>query len=376
MLSGSSPLPGVVVLNVTDACNLRCPMCYAWGDTGCYVAGDSPKKPKVLDLEIALRLIKELAPRQPAYSLFGGEPLSYRPLPQLLEAVKSAGSWVETPTNGTLLEKHAAFLVESGLDSVRVSLDGPRAVNDRQRGPGSFDDAVAGLEALLSCRARAGSATPRIGVICTVTPENQHTIAPLFLEALDLAELDAVEINMQLYITPEMGDAYARMLLGEHGIQSDCYWKGVVREVASFDTIDVDSVSAQIASVRRRVAELGRAMTTMPRITTPRNLKAHFTAQWFEMEERVRFCPVPWSAVDITAEADVAPCHAFYDLVVGNLKEQAFTEIWNGEAMRKVRRRVFADGLLSVCQGCCALYATGAKRRPLWSSAEAPSTST
>jgi len=111
-------------------------MCYFWGETGTSSNDLSGKKPAVMDFELANKIISELSSVTPFYSLFGGEPLTYPYLEELIIRIKNAGSIVDTPTNGTLLANNAAMLVRTGFDSIRVSLDGPQDVNDLQRGKG------------------------------------------------------------------------------------------------------------------------------------------------------------------------------------------------------------------------------------------------
>ena len=77
------------------------------------------------------------------------------------------------------------------------------------------------------------------------------------------------------------------------------------------------------------------------------------------MSDRYSSCPVPWNDVDIMATGEVAPCHVFYDLVTGNLHEQSFEEIWNGEKYGKFRAHMHSHGLMSICPGCCILYLAG-----------------
>jgi MoaA/NifB/PqqE/SkfB family radical SAM enzyme len=226
-------------------------MCYYWGETGRYVHTDARKKPAVLDIGLAKRIVEELAPAQPSYSLFGGEPLMYPHLEELIRAIHDAGSRVDTPTNGTLLERNAQMLVETGFDSVRISLDGPSDISNSQRGAGSYEKAVAGIQVLHEEKQKAGSATPIISIIYTVTPENHTSIDQLFLHDLDLSTLGWVTIQMQNFLTQPMGDAYARMLESEFGITSDLFWKAFVRDPIDFAEMDV-------AELVRRAGSPGR----------------------------------------------------------------------------------------------------------------------
>src|SRR5690349_4644368 len=98
----STSLPRWIFLQLLEHCNLRCRMCYEWGDTGPYRDKPSLKK---LDIEVIKAIIKECEPVRPYYELFGGEPLMYPHIEEVLFAIQHAGSRVHLPTNGTLLEK-------------------------------------------------------------------------------------------------------------------------------------------------------------------------------------------------------------------------------------------------------------------------------
>ncbi len=349
-------LPKSISLQVTDACNLRCTMCYDWGETGIYTRSDGPRKASVLDLELAKRVVRELEPARPMYSLFGGEPLLYPGLEELVRTVKDAGSLIDTPTNGTLLRQHAAMLVDVAFDLVRVSLDGPRAINDRQRGAGSYDAAIDGIAALQREKRAAGKDSPLVGIIYTVTPENHAAIEQLFLHDLDLDAIDTVTIQMQNYVTPEMGAAYARLLRSEFGLSSERYWRALLRSPGDFTGIATAELARQANRVRQHLQVRGKAVQLLPPTLTAASLDAYCAARWDEMADTYTGCCVPWLAADITASGELAPCHVFYDLVMGNLHEHSFTALWNGERYRKLRAHMQKAGLMPICAGCCILY--------------------
>ncbi len=113
-----------------------------------------------MPLGIAVRALRLLEPKRPfSISFFGGEPLMAWPtLVHLTEAALSmaAHSGVRprfhVTTNGTLLdERKARWLDERGF-SLIVSLDGPERLHNEARpmrgGTGSFDEVMAGLEAV------------------------------------------------------------------------------------------------------------------------------------------------------------------------------------------------------------------------------------
>ena len=96
-----------------------------------------------------MRLLDELAPSDPIISLFGGEPFLYPDILPLIREVKARGLTCTVITNGGRLEPLARELVEAGIDSIAVSIDGPPDVHDRIRGRSdSFEKAAAGVRAV------------------------------------------------------------------------------------------------------------------------------------------------------------------------------------------------------------------------------------
>ena len=54
--------PKWVVLQVTEKCNLRCKMCYEWGDSGSYFHKNDLRE---LDIDVAKRVLEELSEANP-----------------------------------------------------------------------------------------------------------------------------------------------------------------------------------------------------------------------------------------------------------------------------------------------------------------------
>jgi radical SAM protein with 4Fe4S-binding SPASM domain len=338
-------------------------MCYYWGETGVYSMSQTKEKPQILDFEIVKNLIKELATVKPNYSLFGGEPLLYPYFEELIDDIKKYNSFVDTPTNGTLLSENAELLVKKEFDLVRISLDGPREINDNQRGLGCYDKAINGIDNLFDLKEKKRVKKPFIDIIYTITPDNYNTIEEFFLEDLDISKLNQITIQMQNFITKEMGKEYAKFLKSEFGILSDRYWKSMVHSPSEFDVIDTVVLSRQVNKVRSYFTSRKRNVLLLPPTYSPQNLEAYLTANWEKMSDLYTNCVIPWVSAEIVANGDVAPCHVFYDLVLGNLHENSISEIWNGEKFQRFRNYMELKKFMSICPGCCILYLAGKKLR-------------
>ncbi len=142
-------------VSVTDLCNLRCQYCMP--------ADGVPWLPRdqILTFEEITRLVGILAGLGVrALRLTGGEPLVRRGFPDLVRMIAAVPGIedLSLTTNGLLLERHAAALVDTGIRRFNVSLDAldPDRFEEVTRRR-EVDRVLAGLHALRT--------TPGVGTI-------------------------------------------------------------------------------------------------------------------------------------------------------------------------------------------------------------------
>jgi radical SAM protein with 4Fe4S-binding SPASM domain len=347
-----SALPRWIFLQLLEHCNLRCRMCYEWGDNGPYREKPTLRR---LKLEVIKSIIEECRPARPYYELYGGEPLLYPRLSEVLHAINEAGSKVHLPTNGTLLAKHARLLVETATDRIWVSLDGPPEINDAQRGAGVFDDAIRGIDALHAARAAAGANRPHIGISTVITPANYRHLDRFFFASLDLGKIDCISLELQAYLTETDHGDYERVLQNEFGIRHAPVARGFVCDKSSFAHIDFALLADTVARIAAHCERHGLYLNTYPKAMTEDNIRKYFDADWFSMSRVRQRCSFPWISTEINARGDVTSCHAFYDLTLGNVHETSLGEIWRGERYTRYRNYL-RKNLFPVCQACCLFY--------------------
>lgn len=167
--------PFAVTQHVTYRCNLDCAMC------------GLKLLPPVQEMktEACLELLQVFRSHGTMFWGFtGGEPLLREDMERLASFAKSLGMRTALHTNGALLPQRIEI---AGLvDAVEIGVDGDRQSHDSLRGSGSFDKAVAGLEAV----ARLHSERPRITILTILN--NRSIQSDQLEEALRLAlEYDA-----------------------------------------------------------------------------------------------------------------------------------------------------------------------------------------
>jgi len=149
-----------VVLNITEACNLRCGYCVYSGQYLHKRSHSSRSMPWSIARKAVDYLLSHSQDRKKiAVGFYGGEPLlRFDLIRKTVQYIKKTAGEKRVrfnfTTNGTLItDAIIDFLAENDID-VLISLDGPKDINDRYRrfrnGQGSYDRIINNLEKILT----------------------------------------------------------------------------------------------------------------------------------------------------------------------------------------------------------------------------------
>ncbi|HEY3172307.1 MAG TPA: radical SAM protein [Thermoanaerobaculia bacterium] len=378
------PMPTFVQLRVTNLCNLRCPMCGQWGDTGIYRSDRFPASAtdgegerarirqliglkRQLSLQDYVKLLDEIAPFQPIVSLFGGEPFLYPDLLPLVREVKKRGMTCTVITNGGRLEQHARELVLAGIDSIAVSIDGPPEVHNRIRGQSdSFERAAAGVRAIARFRSELRRALPMLIAIVPITELNLTEVGPAF-EALRELPLDTINVGLRWFVPKDVGARYELVMKETFGVRAES-WKGFDFEWPDADgethTKHMTDLVKLLKTLRRRRfldSAAGKPWVSFVPNVRPDEVPSYFTD--FDQVFGHSLCPVAWYFAQVEPDGEVCFCGDFPDYFIGNVRKQEFSEIWRGEKAQKFRAKL-AKEPLPICNRCCGSYVYGKFQRP------------
>ncbi|MBD3322723.1 MAG: SPASM domain-containing protein, partial [Chitinivibrionales bacterium] len=65
-------------------------------------------------------------------------------------------------------------------------------------------------------------------------------------------------------------------------------------------------------------------------------------------------CESIYVTAEISPDGRITPCRDYQDYTCGNINDQAFYQIWNGDTFKEFRRQM-KKGLMPVCTRCCGL---------------------
>ena len=333
MLRFSAQKRPVVMWNLTEHCNLACKHCYMDARS---------KASDEMSLEEGLRLVDELAGLKIPILIFtGGEPLLSRNFYALAFHAREVGLRTVISTNGTLITPEVArLLVEAGIRYVGVSLDSSDPEkHDLFRGAsGAHARALQGLK-------NARDAGLKTGLRITLTRDNWQDVPSLLKLAID----ESIPRFCLYHLVPTGRGA---------GIS------------------DRDVTAEQRRSVIRLLAEAAEELkgNNIEILTTDSPMDGAFLMEILKDDPRkedVRKlltnaggCSTGIKVANINHRGDVHPCHFMPQMVVGNVRERSFQDIWIDHPSEELLAlRNIKSSLTGACGKCEHLDLCGGCRQ-------------
>ncbi len=323
--------PKVVFIEVTNRCNLLCETC-----PHTYFQREPLKS---LSLQEFIRIAEQF-PQMKRALLHGiGEPLLNRELPEIIKYLKGRDVEVIINSNGTLLTPDwQEKLIESGLDQYRCSIDGAKdETYARIRGANLLPKLKQGLGGLVKAKERLGAKNPLISIWCVATRENLQELPDLLRLA---AQLGVPEVYMQrlVYFATEPEKQY-----------------GMARNELTFfgkDENDEDRIIEECTVLSRELGINFLASGGRDPINSFAAARPSDFTPW-------QACMRPWTTAYVTANGNCLPCcispfatDEYASLILGNLFERPFSEIWNEKSYQKFRIDLLSDHPHKACASC------------------------
>jgi MoaA/NifB/PqqE/SkfB family radical SAM enzyme len=335
-LPGCYALPPLqVVFELTYRCNLKCQFCYQRRQVDQLGVRASDKA-----RELTADEIKETIRHTPPWSLVvftGGEPLLRKDALDIITyAAKRRRCHIVT--NGTYITTEVAeALVDSGIMSVGISLDGGKELHDMIRGvPGTFERALQAMRDIHRFRVDKRRKWPLLNVKTTISHSNVGRLQQVVAIA---EEIPADFCTFQM-------------------LNNSVYLSGLTPndDLSLYTTKPEPIEDFDLAALKQELAALVQPREKKPIIRfipdlSPEEYVMHYDNR---INPKDYWCRTPWATLNISAYGDVFPCLNYH---VGNLQTEGLAKVWNNARFRAFRQAIRRHGLFPNCVGCCDLQA-------------------
>jgi len=344
--SGTSSSPESLTLFLTHRCNLNCRMCGQWGENGVTKKEGAQFVRQELPLDTLKLLLDEISAFKPSITLFGGEPLLYPEVIDLIRYIKSKDMHCLMITNGSLLEPVAEQLVEAGLDELNVSLDAGSVLHDKIRGmPGLFETIMRGLTKIREKKAWGNRRKPLVNLQCTITKYNYQHLEQL-IEVAKLIEANSLTYHNLIFLGKKILDDQKK--IDQQLLCDSKAWEGFLFE----PEIDPKILHEKIKSILS--AKYPFNLDFYPNFS-PDELKEYYEDPCYKPHGLSARCLSPWLVGYIFPDGQLKPClNCSYSY--GNIKDGNFLSLWNNPMAIKYRQTLKENGTFPVCTRCTELY--------------------
>lgn len=292
--------PIILMIEPTNICNLKCPLC----PTG---AGTLTRNKGFMSFDNFKKVVDEIGDYLFNITLYNfGEPFMNKDIYKMIEYAKNKRSFVRVSTNGHFFkEEDVERLVKSELDDLIVSIDGASQDTYVQyRKSGDFNLVIDNLKRIVKMKRELKSKLPYIEVQFIVMKHNEHEVGKI--------EELAKEIGVD------------KLTL-----------KGVI--VGEVDNLSDEEKAQYIPD-------------------NPEFRRYSDTKNWINKEKvDIHYCTRVWLSTMIMTDGSVVPCCYDYNATYtfGNAFKEKFMDIWNNKKYQNFRRQIIEDKReFGMCKNC------------------------
>lgn len=311
-MKGENIYPIEIEISPSGACNHRCVFCAVD-----YIGYE----PAFLDKDTILRDVSQMSAKglKSVICSGEGEPLLNKEMPNIANGIKACGVDVAMSTNGVLLTKEKAGECLNAFTWIRFSVASmePTSYDKIQRGKeGDLDRVKTNLEEAVRVK-RDRNLKTTLGVQCLLLPENMGQIVDM---ARQLREIGVDYLTVK---------PYSQHLHSENTFQIDYN-----------AMLELEQELKEYATKAFAVYFRANAMKKM------------------HQQKCYRKCYGLPFMTHIDAKGNVWPCVAHIgtaDFCYGNIYEQTFEEIWEGQRRQKITEELNSLDINKVCREACRL---------------------
>lgn len=302
----SSDKKPVVVWNITRQCNLSC--------QHCYIQAQNKKSNNELTTNEAKAFIQDLAIIKVPVLLFtGGEPLLRNDIFELCEFAANLGLRPVLSTNGTLITSNVAQSIKNaGFVYVGVSIDGMEGIHNEFRGvKNGFQLAWEGIHNCMKVELATG-------IRFTV---NKHNFGDL-PAVLDLAIKESIP-RFCLYHLVYTGRG-KEMVKNDTNIEDKIKLINfLVSKAAAISNMEILTVDNPADGIY-----LSHSPLLHPNQLQEKEFSKRGALEIKTFLEMVGGCSAGQKIANVNPEGEVYPCQFWQDLLLGNVRNTPFSQIW------------------------------------------------
>lgn len=353
-LGNYSPFVLRATIEPTLRCNLNCKMCPFWRTD---IKGENQETAiQMMAREISLEeqkyvvdQLKNMRCRE--ISITGGEPFIRRDVGELVKYIKSKGINCLITTNGTLInDSDAKNIVSCGLDTLSVSVDGPKKLHNSIRGgEDTYQKVKENIQKVINEKELQGKEKPKIYITATISNMNINKLSKM-VDVTKNLNCEHLQFNHLEFTNNEKVQQTKDMVMREtDGIEYTAICKNfaVPKEI-------IEGIGKKFEKQYLKIFEKGKkegvSIRFLPDNLSPEEARKYYGDYSYPIGKK---CNYPFYEVRISPYGEVFVCNM--DFKIGNVKKNSIKSLWNCKAIKDFRVLLNKGMYLPFCPKCCKL---------------------
>lgn len=335
-----------VILYVNSICNAKCLMCDIGQNNRKGIDLLRMYSTKVhLDINLLKKLLEDpyIKEKKLGFNITMTEPLLTPNIHEMVKLIKNYGHHAHLTTNGFLLPQKAKALIDAGLDSIQVSLDGPKEIHNEIRGGGFYERAIEGLKII--------NENSGIEVVINFTVSNlNYTYILDFLDGINKElKIDLVKFQLLDFVSEEMKTK-------QNNYDHLKCTTSTISEFVDPRKVDVKKLSEQLTAIKPSNYENIKEIAIIPFITSEKELGDYFSIEGWKVRSNDK-CHLPWETFAFRTDGKLLVHMRCFNYVYGDFTKNTIKEIWvEGENVNWFRDELIkANYCFPFCTRCCGV---------------------
>jgi radical SAM protein with 4Fe4S-binding SPASM domain len=285
-----------------------------------------------------------VADDKPYIALNSNEPLIWKPIVKAIEYCTGKGLKTSITTGAYSLPLLAEDLADAGLDRLNVSIDGPKDIHNFIRGrKDSFEKSLEGVHKF-QARAKKIGSKAEVHLNAVISNMNYEHLGKM-VDDLEQFQAQRISLFHLWFITDDLALTHNQYFGRQFPVSASC-----INEFTNPGAVDVNTLWQQLSEVQNKNANV----ILNPRFSHSELVKFyHDTSQPMHKNSK---CMASWFFVQILADGSVIPYTRCHNSSFGDIYEQSFNEIWNGEKMKQWRSFIHQHKSMPMCNRCDLNY--------------------
>lgn len=335
----------------TIKCNLRCGMCWWWGENGIAFKYTSSKEDIIYN-ELTFKEISSLLEQariwKSSVGFIGGEIFVRKDMIDLLAFAQNLGIRTGIVTNGTLINQRIAEAL-SQMDNleITISIDGTKEIHNKIRGIGAYEKSIQAINKIGKYKQK--NKGPSILINTTITPDIVGHLEEMIDDLSSNPYLDLIKIQHLWFTNRSRAELHKQVLNEEFGIKNDPGVNAHIIDGYAFTPEQLDSLGLEIQRLERKKSRVQFRFY-------PPLIKANIMKYYTDLDYSLRkSCDVAFTDLLIQPDGTVKFCPDEWiaNFNIGNIRTSSLETIWKNNLARHFREVLLKRKLFPSCNRCC-----------------------